>query len=154
MPVPIATFKSERRLFVLRSSCCRGFSLVEMMVVIVIIGMLAGLVSINVRGQLVRAKRDTARAEIATIVQALEAFYTVHDRYPRSENGLEALTRPSDRLVEPLLNSTPVDPWKRPYLYNAPGRDGPFEVFSLGADGREGGDPESADADIGSWDLD
>ncbi len=120
---------------------------------IVIIGLLAGLVGINVRGQLIRAKREAARAEIATIQEALEAYYTVFDRYPDNEEGLAALTTTSERLVEPLLDGEPVDPWKRPYLYNAPGRSGPYEVFSLGADGREGGEPGTADADIGSWDL-
>lgn len=123
----------------------------EVMVVVVIIGLLAGLVGINVRGQLIRAKREAARAELSTIQEALEAYYTVYDRYPSSDEGISALTTPSERLPEPLLDGTPVDPWSRPYVYNAPGREGPYEVFSLGADGREGGEPGSADEDLGTW---
>lgn len=129
----------------------RAFSLVEIMVVLVIIGLLAGLVTINVRGYLVRAKQNAARAEIATITEALESYYTLHDRYPGNERGLAALTEPSERMSEPLMRQAPVDPWGRPYQYNQPGRSGPYEVLTLGADGREGG--EDADADIGSWDL-
>lgn len=129
----------------------RGFSLVEIMVVLVIIGLLAGLVSVNVRGYLVRAKQNAARAEISTIAEALESYYTIHDRYPTNEQGLAALTQTSDRMTQPLLQQSPVDPWGRPYQYNQPGRSGPYEVMTLGADGREGG--EDADADIGNWNL-
>lgn len=131
----------------------RGFSLVELMVVLVIIGLLAGLVTLNVRGSLDRAHQQAARADIARICQALEIFYSVHGRYPTNEEGLEILTRPTDRLDEPLLEGgVPTDPWDRPYQYNQPGREGPYEVFSLGADGREGG--EGTDRTIGSWDID
>jgi len=130
-----------------------GFSLIEIMVVLVIIGLLAGVVSVNVRNYLITAKQNTARMEIATISDALEAFYTAHDRYPTNEEGLAVLTTATDRLSEPLLDQRPIDPWNRPYQYNQPGRQGPYEVMSLGADGREGGEPGSADADIGSWDL-
>lgn len=144
----------------LRPACGRratvfqeGFSLVEVMVVLVIIGLLAGLVTINVRGHLVRAKQNAARAEIATICEALESFYALHDRYPTNEEGLLALTERSDRMTEPLLNTVPMDPWRRPYQYNQPGREGAYEVISLGADGREGGEPGSVESDIVSWDL-
>ncbi|MEM8875885.1 MAG: type II secretion system major pseudopilin GspG [Planctomycetota bacterium] len=140
----------EQRFQRLHSSA-RGFSLVEVMVVVVIIGLLAGLVGINVRGQIVRAKRQAALAEIATIQEALEAYYTVYDRYPTSDEGLEVLWTASERLVEPLLDDAPLDPWRRPYVYNRPGRNGPYEVFSLGADGREGGEPGTADEDLGSY---
>ena len=131
----------------------RGFSLVEIMVVLVIIGLLAGLVTVNVRGYLIRAKQDAARSELATIINAVETFYTEHDRYPTNDEGLRILAEPSPRLPEPLLDREPVDPWGRPYLYNQPGRDGPYEVLSMGADGREGGEAASADADLGSWNL-
>ena len=130
-----------------------GFSLVEIMVVLVIIGLLAGLVGINVRGYLIKAKRNAAKTEIATICDALEAFYTEYDRYPSNEEGLLVLTESSDRLPEALLDREPIDPWGEPYVYNQPGREGPYEVLTLGADGREGGDPGSADADLGSWNL-
>ena len=131
----------------------RGFSLVEIMVVLVIIGLLAGLVGVNVRSYLLRAKQNAARAEIATLCDALAAFYTEYDRYPTNEEGLLILSQPTERLPEPLLDSHPVDPWKNPYVYNQPGRSGPFEVLSLGADGREGGEDNTANADIGSWSL-
>jgi len=130
-----------------------GFSLVEIMVVLVIIGLLAGLVGINVRGYLIKAKRNAAKAEIATICDALEAFYTEFDRYPTNEEGLVILAESSERLPEALLDREPVDPWGRLYVYNQPGREGPYEVLSLGADGREGGEPGSADADLASWDF-
>jgi general secretion pathway protein G len=129
-----------------------GFSLMEIMVVLVIIGMLAGLVTINVRGYMVRAKQNAARAEIATICQALETFYSLHDRYPTNDEGLAILSQKDERSGEPLLSQAPVDPWRHPYQYNQPGRNGPYEVLSLGADGKEGGEESSANADIGSWD--
>lgn len=129
----------------------QAFSLVEIMVVLVIIGLLAGVVTINVRHHLIKAKQNTARMEIATICDALETFYVTYDRYPTNDEGLEILTRASNKLPEPLLNQTPIDPWGRPYEYNQPGRNDPYEVLSFGADGREGGD--SSDNDIFSSDL-
>jgi len=134
-----------------RVSRATGFSLVEIMVVLVIIGLLAGLVGVNVRGYLARAKRDAARAEIATISEALESYYLVHDRYPANDEGVQALTQASASLPEPLLNNLPIDPWGRAYQYNQPGPDGPYEVLTLGADGLEGG--EGADADLANWQL-
>ncbi len=119
----------------------RGFSLVEVMVVVVIIGMLAGAVTIAVGGHLETAKTNRAKSDIATIVDAVEAFRLTKGRYPTSEEGLEPL---------PLKNG--LDPWGRPYGYNTNGAQGePFEVYTLGADGRDGG--EDADADIYSWQL-
>ena len=128
-----------------------AFSLVEFTVVLALIGLLAGLVTVNVRGHFVRGKQNAARAEIATIRDALESYYTVAGTYPDNEEGLAALTEPSEALPEPLLRQVPTDPWSRPYQYNQPGRSEPYEVICLGADGREGGD--GADADIVSWDL-
>lgn len=129
-----------------------GFSLVEIMVVLVIIGLLAGVVTINVRGYMVRANQNAAKAEIATICNALETFYLHHNRYPTNEEGLEILTTVSDASGEAILSRLPNDPWGNPYQYNTPGRDGPYEVLSLGADGRDGG--EGADRILGSWELD
>lgn len=130
----------------------RGFSLVEIMVVLVIIGLLAALVTINVRGYLVTAKANATKADLATLSTSLESFFLAHDRYPSNEEGLAVLTRTTQRLPEPLLTRLPRDPWGRPYVYNQPGRDGqPYEVLSLGADGREGG--EGGDADLGTWDA-
>jgi len=129
----------------------RAFSLVEIMVVIVIIGLLAGMVSLNVRGYLNKAKQNTARQEIATLCQALETFYAAYGRYPTNEEGLACLAKASEKLPEPLINNEPVDPWGRPYQYNSPGSTNPFEVICYGADGREGG--SGADADVSSDNL-
>jgi len=129
----------------------RAFSLVELMVVVVIIGLLAGVVTLNVRSYVGQARRNTSRAEIATIVQALNTFYTTYGRYPTNDEGLEVLTRGTEKLPEPLLEGKPLDPWGNPYQYTSPGTTGPFEVVCWGADGREGGD--GANADISSADL-
>lgn len=118
----------------------RGFSLIEVMVVVVIIGMLAGAVALNVGGYMESARVNRAKSDIATIKDAIEAYYLEHSRYPSNSEGLEGL---------PLENR--VDPWGNPYEYNSPGREGPYEVISFGADGREGG--EDANADIYSWEL-
>ena len=128
-----------------------AFSLVELMIVIVIIGLLAGMVTLNVRSYMQRARANTARAEIATIVQALSTFYTSYGRYPTNEEGLDILTRPTEKFPEPLLEGKTTDPWGAPYQYVSPGTGSPFEVISYGADGREGG--EGADADITSANL-
>ncbi len=126
----------------------RCFTLLELMIVIVIIGLLAGVVTANVRTYLNKAKRATARTEIATIDQALETFYATYGRYPSNEEGLAILCKPTEKLPEALLKETPVDPWGHPYQYNSPGSAGPYEVISFGQDGREGG--EGVDADISS----
>jgi len=126
----------------------RGLTLVELMVVIIIIGLLASIITINVRGHLVKARQSVAKQEIATIVQALETFYATYGRYPTNEEGLAILTRPTEKLPEKLLDGEPIDPWGRPYQYNSPGANGPYEVISYGADGREGG--QGADADVRS----
>lgn len=117
-----------------------GFSFIEIMVVVVIIGLLAGAVAINVSSYADKAKRNRAKSDVAVIVDAVEAYYAEHGRYPNNDEGLTAL---------PLKNTK--DPWGRPYQYNQPGRDGPYDIATYGADGREGG--ADADADIGSWNL-
>jgi len=121
------------------------------MIVIVIIGLLAGMVTLNVRSYTQRARVNTAKAEIATIVQALGTFYATYGRYPTNEEGLEVLGRPSEKLPEPLLEGKTTDPWGNPYQYVSPGVAAPFEVISYGADGREGG--EGGDADLTSTNL-
>ncbi len=125
-----------------------AFSLMEIMVVIVIIGLLAGVVTVNVRNYLIKAKQNAARQEIATIVGALNTFYTSYSRYPNHDEGLRVLVQASEKFPEPIIDGKLTDPWSRPYQYISPGRMGPFEVICYGADGREGG--EGADADISS----
>ena len=131
----------------------RAFSLVEVMIVIVIIGLLAGVVTINVRAYLLKAKQNAARHEIATIVTALDTYFGACGNYPSNDEGLAILAGPSETFPEPLLKHEPVDPWGRPYQYNSPGTHGnePYEVVCYGEDGREGG--EGADQDIRSDEL-
>src|SRR5688572_33234548 len=129
-----------------RSKPRRGFSLVEVLVVMVIIGILASLVVFRTRSYLIVSKQNAAKVEIARLVQALESFYSVHDRYPTNEEGIEILATNSDEFPDGILNKVPDDPWRHPYQYNSPGEKSPFEVICLGADGREGG--EGADRDI------
>lgn len=128
-----------------------AFSLVEIMIVIVIIGLLAGVVTINVRSYLTKAKQNAARQEIATIVTALETYYSTYSRYPSNDDGLTALTKPSKKLPDALLKGLPIDPWGNSYQYVSPGSTSPFEVICYGADAREGG--EGQDADISSDSL-
>jgi general secretion pathway protein G len=123
----------------------RGFSLVELMVVMVIIGMLASLVVFRTRSYLIASKQNAAKAEIARIVQALDTFYAIESRYPTNDEGLEILAARTESMTDGILNKVPVDPWKQAYQYNNPGRSGPYEVICLGADGREGGDGPNRD---------
>lgn len=129
----------------------RGFTLVELMVVIVIIGLLAGVVTFSVRGYLITSKQNIAKMEISKVVQALETFYTINDRYPSNEEGLNVLAQASEKFPDGILTKVPRDPWGSPYQYNHPGRSVPYEVISYGADHREGG--ESGDRDISSAEL-
>jgi len=112
----------------------RAFSLIEVMVVVVIIGVLAGAVVVKVGDYVDRAKINRARSDVATIMTAVEAFYASESRYPSNEEGLGVL---------PLQSQT--DPWKRVYQYNMPGREAAYEIVSYGADGRPGGDGINAD---------
>lgn len=128
-----------------------GFSLIEILAVLVLIGLAAGLVAINVRPLMSKGKQNAARADIATIVSALEAYHMTVGEYPSNDRGLAALKEKNEHFDEPLLTKGLIDPWGRPYQYNMPGsQDQPYEVFSLGADGRSGG--EGADMDIHSDD--
>ena len=116
------------------------------MVVIVIIGLLATVVLINVMPAADRANATKARADIATLEQAVEMYRLNNMRYPRADEGLQALV--AEGLVKRLQN----DPWGQPYQYAVPGGDGrQFDIFSYGADNRQGGEGE--DADIGSWEA-
>ena len=124
----------------------RGFTLVELMVVIVIIGLLSTVVMINVMPSQDRAMVEKARADVSVLEQAVETYRLENLVYPRTEHGLDALLRAPAGLARPeryrkggYIRRLPTDPWGNPYQYNAPGRDGPYEVICFGADGREGG---------------
>ena len=120
-----------------------GFSLVELIVVMVILGMLAGLVAVRTRGYLATSRRNAVKSEIATITRALESYRLDQGRYPTEEEGLEVLINGTETWPEGFLTKVPKDPWKNQYLYLV--QDGRFEIICLGADGREGGEGEDAD---------
>lgn len=139
--------KSRKRTTQKRSA----FSLVELMVVIVIIGLLAGTATISVRSYLIRSKQNIAKMEISKICQSLDTYYAEFDRYPTTDEGLEVLEEPSEEFPDGLLTRLPNDPWKHSYEYLNPGRETAYEVISYGADGREGG--TGADKDLTSVEL-
>jgi general secretion pathway protein G len=131
-----------------------GFTLIELMVVLVIIGVLAALIVPNVLDRTDDARATAAKADINNLVQALKLYKLDNQRYPSAEQGLEALVRkPTAGVVPPnwrtYLDKLPADPWSKPYQYIFPGVKGEIDVFSLGADGQAGGDGKNAD--IGSW---
>jgi len=120
-----------------------GFTLVELMVVLVILGLLATVVIINVLPSQDRAMVQKAKADIALIDQGLEMYKLNNLTYPPAGEGLQAL------VTQGVIKKLPNDPWKRPYRYANPGAHSAVDVSSLGADGVEGG--EGDNADIGSW---
>jgi len=135
----------------------RGFTLIEVMVVVVIIGLLAAIVAPNLIGNIDKAAVTRAKGDIRSIETALNLFRLDNFRYPSTDQGLQALvTNPGGALAtnwERYLNSVPSDPWSNTYQYISPGQRGlDFDVFSYGADGQEGG--EDLNADIGNWNLD
>ena len=121
-----------------------GFSLVEIMIVVVIIGLMAGLVTYATAGYLERAKRQRARSDLVTYSGAVDSYYLAKGSYPDNEDGLKALV---PEFIKVLQN----DPWGKAYLYVCPGKSGPYDIVTYGADGREGG--TGADADITNWDA-
>jgi general secretion pathway protein G len=131
--------------------CHFAFTLVELMVVIVIIGLLAGAATMSVRSYLIRGKQSVARMEIAKIAQALDTYYTAYDRFPTSDQGLQALVDESDEFPDGLISKLPKDPWGNDYVYLQPGREAAYEVVSYGADKQEGGD--AANRDISSLEV-
>jgi general secretion pathway protein G len=139
-----------------RHAPARGFTLIEIMVVIVILGVLAALVVPRVMGRPDEARAVAARQDIGTIVQALKLYRLDNYAYPSGEQGLSALvTRPTVAPIPPnwksggYLDRLPRDPWGHDYQYLIPGIHGEIDVFSYGADGVAGGD--GANADIGNW---
>lgn len=135
-----------------------GFTLIEVMVVIVILGILAALVVPRVMSRPDEARIVAAKQDIASIAQALKLYRLDNLRYPTTEQGLLALVKKPALPPEPpnwkgngYLERLPKDPWSNPYQYLQPGLHGEFDLSSLGADGAPGG--EGNDADIGSWEL-
>ncbi|MEM6626002.1 MAG: type II secretion system major pseudopilin GspG [Pseudomonadota bacterium] len=133
-----------------------GFTLVELMVVVFIMGLLATVVLVNVVGNADEARVRKAQADVATLENSLDRYRLQMLAYPSIEQGLEALTAAPDGLSQPerypaegFIKRLPLDPWGNPYQYVYPGERGVVDVYSLGADGQLDG--EGLDADIGNW---
>ena len=138
----------------LRHLIQRGFTLIELMVVLLIIGVLAALIVPNVLDRADDARVTAAKTDVSNLVQALKLYKLDNQRYPSAEQGLQALlTKPTvDPMPlnwKPYLDQLPKDPWGRPYQYLSPGIKGEVDVMSFGADGQTGG--EGKNADVGSW---
>lgn len=136
----------------------KGFTLIELMVVLVILGVLAAMIAPKIMDRPDEARIIAAKQDIATVIQSLKMYRLDNIRYPTTEQGLQALV--SKPAISPIpenwksggyLEKLPKDPWGNPYVYLNPGRNGEIDVISLGADGESGG--EGTDADIGSWML-
>ncbi len=136
-----------------RGRPARGFTLLELLVVMVIIGLLAGLVAPRYFAQVGKSQVKVARAQIDELDKALDEFRIDVGRYPTSQEGLQVLVSPISgeaRWAGPYLKKgIPADPWGRPYVYQQPGSHGDFDLLSYGKDGRPGGTGE--DADLTNW---
>ncbi len=135
----------------LRRPAENGFTLVELMVVIVIIGLLTTVVALTVLPRLGQAATQKAKTDIAMLDQAVEAYRIDNITYPTTVQGLAVLVAPRTGAGAGggYIKKLPDDPWKRPYVYANPGQHGPFDIYTLGADGAPGGTGENAD--IGNW---
>lgn len=134
----------------------RGFTLIEVMVVVVILGILAAIVVPRIMDRPDEARIIKAKQDIRVLESALNLYRLDNYTYPTTDQGLEALVQkpndpPEPPRWKPYLDRLPQDPWGRPYQYLQPGQHGPVDIYSLGADGQQGG--EGTNADIGNWNL-
>lgn len=130
----------------------QGFTLIEVMIVVAILGILATLVVVNVAGSTDKALVSATKSDLQAIKQALDLYKLDNYRYPSTEQGLEALVvKPDTARNWPeggYLPKVPMDKWDNPFVYISPGASGPFDLYSLGADGAEGGEGMAADISI------
>ncbi len=124
-----------------------GFTLVEMLVTVFILGLLTTIVALAVLPNQQKAMVQKAKADIATLGQAMEIYHLDNASYPAAGDGLQALAAPSASggKAAGYIKKLPDDPWGRPYQYSNPGRNGAFDIYSLGADGAPGGENDNAD---------
>ena len=157
MSIGLSRHRSRSRSRVLRSNrVTGGFTLLELLVVLVVLGLIAAIVSPQVMSLLSGAKSSSVNLQIDTLSTALNYYQLDVGTYPTTEQGLAALVvAPKDvkNWRGPYVRKRQhlVDPWNRPFNYRAPGQRGPFDLFSLGADGKDGGDGDNAD--VGNWDA-
>ena len=149
MNTPTSFIKRTRR------RLTAGFTLIELMVVLVIIGVLAALIVPNVLDRAEDARATAAKTDVNNLMQALKLYKLDNQRFPTAEQGLAALlvkptTAPAPVNWKSYVDKLPNDPWGRPYQYLNPGIKGEIDVMSFGADGQPGG--EGKNADVGSWD--
>lgn len=135
----------------------QGFTLIEIMVVMVILGLLVAIVAPNIMGRSDQARVTAAEAQLSNIANALDLYRLDNSNYPSTQQGLEALVNEPTGSPEPrnwnpegYMKSVPQDPWGNDYQYVSPGTEGPYDLYSYGADGQEGGDGDNADISV--WD--
>lgn len=138
-----------------RNSAQQGFTLIEIMVVMVILGLLVAIVAPNIMGRSEQAKVTVAETQLSNIANALSLYRLDNSHYPSTQQGLEALVSRPSGSPEPknwnsdgYLKNVPDDPWGSPYQYVSPGTEGPYDLYSYGSDGQEGGDGDAADISV------